>query len=130
MILNELWSNLNELRDTEPYPVYDIKSENGVWRASFDTDAGKEYGCRAREYPAGDWTFVFTSLVAGMGGEQFNITGSGDAGRVMITVIAVLKRFIADMKPMSVGFASGKSEHSRIRLYQTLCSQVSKPIPG
>ena len=132
MILNELWSNLNELRDTEPYPVYDIKSENGVWRASFDTDAGKEYGCRAREYPAfsGDWTFVFTSLVAGMGGEQFNITGSGDAGRVMITVIAVLKRFIADMKPMSVGFASGKSEHSRIRLYQTLCSQVSKHIPG
>jgi 8-oxo-dGTP pyrophosphatase MutT (NUDIX family) len=130
MILNELWSNLTELRDTVPYPVYDIKSDNGVWRASFDTDAGKEYGCRAREYPAGDWTFVFSSLVAGMGGEQFNLSGSGDAGRVMITVIAVLKRFIADMKPMSVGFASGKSEHSRIRLYQTLCSQVAKHIPG
>ena len=131
MILNELWNNLNELRETVPYKIVDVTVVENMWRAYFFTDAGIEYQCRARSPDDRHWNFVFSSIDPDPNNSvhQYNATGSGDAIRVMVTVVAAMKQFINTVRPDSVEFSAEPLEQGRDRMYQTMCSQVAKHIP-
>jgi hypothetical protein len=61
--------------------------------------------------------------------DKVNLTGTGDSRKVFGTVVKIVKDYIDTYKPKTLYFTAENSEPSRIKLYNTLISQVSKELP-
>lgn len=57
------------------------------------------------------------------------LTGTGNSRKVFGTVIKIVQEFVEEHKPKALYFTADNSEPSRVRLYNTMLSQVDKALP-
>lgn len=55
---------------------------------------------------------------------KFDITGTGDAPKILSTVITIIKHFIREEKPKFFSFSANKKETSRVSLYDKLAKRI------
>lgn len=58
----------------------------------------------------------------------YDITGQGDAPRIMATVLAALREFVSIIKPKKLQFTAKDTEHSRLSLYDRLVSRYAQEL--
>jgi hypothetical protein len=129
--------SLTELRSTQPYSRTAWHEERRMdyikWTCNFTTEPTPQnnqkltYICTAISYDNSNWEFFFGLL--NLFRQDFSITGTGHAPRVMATVIDAFVSFVWRQSPDTVEFSSNPAEPSRTRLYHTLCSRVSSMLP-
>ena len=61
--------------------------------------------------------------------DKIGLTGTGNSRKVFGTVVKIVQDFIEKRKPNAIYFTADTSEPSRIRLYDTMVSQVDKALP-
>lgn len=57
------------------------------------------------------------------------LTGTGNSRKVFGTVIKIVQEFVEEHKPKTLYFTASKDEPSRVRLYNTMISQIDKALP-
>ena len=118
----------NEALDSS-YP-YEGKAISG--RYTFETEAGVFY----KVYFQGkDLVEVAFSAILPGEEEKFRpdkttLTGTGNSRKVFGTVVKIIKDFLEQQEPNALYFTATGSEPSRLRLYDTMLSQVDKELPN
>lgn len=98
-IYNDSINLTDELLDKNMHHISDVRN-NEVWEVAFQDDQ-----------------------------ERTELTGEGDAFRIMATVGAILKEFVDSKIKLHGGmvtFSADKSERSRVRLYRGLLKKIEK----
>lgn len=141
---------LTELTNA-PYPYHRWSASTYEWQ--FTTNAGDLYGVSFSRLPTDlphRYTLQFflqkpgTTASAKLRSQHpvpttdptrtdaffdpYGITGTGDALRILATVMAILKTFIATAHPTRIDFSA--SEPSRQKLYRMFIRQVSRYLPS
>jgi hypothetical protein len=100
-------------------------------RYHFETEDGIKY-----KVFFGGKDLVEVSFSAIMPGEtntfrpdKTTLTGTGNSRKVFGTVVKIVKEYLEQHKPNALFFSADSSEPSRIKLYNTLISQVDKVLP-
>lgn len=109
---------------------YTVDPENRD-KFHFTTDNGIKY----KVYFQGH-DLVEISFSAILPGEEENfrpdkttITGTGDSRKVFGTVVKIIQDFIHRYSPKTLYFTASNNEPSRVRLYNTMISQIDKALP-
>ena len=100
-------------------------------RYHFETEDGIKY----KVYFGGK-DLVEVSFSAVLPGEEENfrpdkttLTGTGNSRKVFGTVVKIVKEYLEQYKPNALYFSADSSEPSRIKLYNSMISQVDKVLP-
>ena len=111
----------NEALDSS-YP-YEFKNNNYY----FSTEAGNDYKVMFSGTKKVEVSFVTRDKT---GQIKDTITGTGDARKVFGTVIEIVKEYASQHSPEIIIFSAANDAPSRIKLYNTLATQVGKALPG
>lgn len=113
---------INELFDQS----YDYQVTNqgaNSWNAEFKTSDGNLIRFKANGFED-DWEVVFSG---GTDNERtYDTTGSGDAFKVMTTIVEIMKTFVAQAKPKFVRF-SGSYHSGHAKLYNRMFTTMDLP---
>lgn len=117
----------NEALDTS----YDYTSSEENTKFYFTTDKGIKY----KVYFQGN-DFVELAFAAIVPSDEYTfrpyqvtIINTGDSRKVFGTIVKIVKDYLSNHSPRSIYFTADSSEPSRIRLYDTLMSQVDRALP-
>ena len=119
--------NINEALDSS-YP-YEGNANNG--RYHFETEDDVQY----KVYFGGQ-DLVEISFSAILPGEEDNsspkttITGTGNSRKIFGTVVKIVQDYLEHHEPNSLYFTADSDEPSRVKLYNTMISQVDKALPN
>ena len=56
--------------------------------------------------------------------DKIELTGGGDAPRILGTVVKILQEFLRDEKPKFFGFSANKKEASRVSVYKRIMKRI------
>ena len=96
--------------------------------AEFVTTGGLKYAVRFADYEDGYWSLTFSIEQEDL--KSMRVSGTGDQFEVMATVIDVLNRFIAQVKPTQITLSADPDEPSRVKLYRRFVRYAQNKIPG
>ena len=123
---NESKEIVTELAN-KPYP-YKADWDRDETTAYFTTDAGIDYRV---SIGVEDEDFLYRANIVFYGKEgSEKITNTGDAFRVLATVVQIVKTYLAKYKGIKeIEFAAELSEPSRVKLYNAFGKMLPKFIP-
>lgn len=102
MILTELFQSTYE------YDV--VKNDSSMWHARFKIASGEFIRVSCDRERRDMWSIVFARASKPDGVGAFGMTGSGDAQKILATVLKCLEEFVKAKTPAEIGFTSeGKS---------------------
>ena len=78
---------------------------------------------KEKYYERGYWELSFVR------NGELDLSGTGSAGSVFATVMAITREFINDVDPRFIHFAAKNEEDSRNKLYPKLISRLQKEFP-
>ena len=128
----------------KPYPYEIIMTDPDYYRFEFTTDKNIVYtviltvdiGLHPNEFDDKsnlDPTKIKNmdiTFTAGFGDDNItDITGTGDAFRVFSTITDIIKNAVTRIQPDTITIASSVDEPSRVRLYRSLASRLTKVLP-
>lgn len=123
MLLNEIVSHLNELLNNSYEYKMSMQSYDTGYYGQFDIDDGARIKVILNEIPA-----IRGYMISFKRDGSFNITGGGDALRILATIVDLLKDFVKRVKPSYICFSALKTETSRIKLYERMISKLTPAL--
>jgi len=114
---------ITELFD-RPFPYRAIRGgfgEHGVSVFSFKTDSEDYQEIEVNlDFSDGRLDVNFTS------NESLELTGKGNAGRILATVMEILLKFMKEAEPPSVKFVAATDSPARARVYEKMVNRYLK----
>jgi len=127
MLLNNLFPVLilEALDAVQRYHWYDKSNEDmNLIHADFQIGGGHFVVEFKNLYYNGPlWTIAF------LRNGTFDLTGTGDAQKVMATVMAIIREFIRERNPRMISFEGKNMEQSRNKLYPRLMRMLNSEFP-
>ena len=118
-----------------PYKFTKQESNEKTHRYMFELDDGTEVKVNFARSPREDkWQMDFNRNISGDydnyfdDGDEFALTGEGDAFRLFATILEILRDFVNRVRPHIVHFSADDREPSRIKLYDRMIKRFTNKM--